>query len=115
MLSISHIIILFIVALIVFGPEKLPELARNLGKIMADFRRASMSFRQVLEENMRQLEREVEESRTPASAPAALPGEPAKVQPETPAGIEAKAEEPAVVSEVTQFTENPPDGNASAA
>jgi TatA/E family protein of Tat protein translocase len=122
MLSISHIIIIFIVALIVFGPEKLPELARNLGRVMADFRRASMSFRQVLDENMRQLEREVEESRAPASAPgpaaapAALPAaEPASAAPETLAGVETSAAEPAAVSEGSKPAENPPDGNPSPA
>ena len=36
MLSIPHLIIIFVVALVVFGPEKLPELARNLGKVMAE-------------------------------------------------------------------------------
>ena len=41
MLSIPHLIIIFVVALVVFGPEKLPELARNLGKVMAEFRRAT--------------------------------------------------------------------------
>ncbi len=118
MLSISHIIIIFIVALIVFGPEKLPELARNLGKIMADFRRASMSFRQVLDENMRQLEREVEESRPAAgagapvaAAAALLPVEPAAAPPETQAGAEGVAGEPAAVSEGSGSAENPPDGN----
>ena len=33
MFSVPHLIIIFAVALMVFGPEKLPELARNLGKI----------------------------------------------------------------------------------
>ena len=40
MLSIPHLIVIFIVALVIFGPEKIPELARNLGKVMAEFRRA---------------------------------------------------------------------------
>ena len=39
MLSVPHLIIVFVVALVVFGPEKLPELARNAGKFMAEFRR----------------------------------------------------------------------------
>ncbi|MDE3110536.1 MAG: twin-arginine translocase TatA/TatE family subunit, partial [Acidobacteriota bacterium] len=36
-----HLIIIFVVALIIFGPDKLPELARNLGKLMAEFRRTT--------------------------------------------------------------------------
>ena len=40
MLSIPHMIVVFIVVLVVFGPQKLPELARTLGKLMAEFRKA---------------------------------------------------------------------------
>ena len=58
MLSIPHLIIIFVVALVVFGPEKLPELARNFGKIMAEFRRATGDLRSTFDEHMRELERE---------------------------------------------------------
>lgn len=58
MLSIPHLIIIFLVALIVFGPEKLPELARRLGKATAEFKRATESLRSGFEEHMRELERE---------------------------------------------------------
>jgi TatA/E family protein of Tat protein translocase len=63
MLSVPHLIIIFVVALVVFGPEKLPELARNLGKVMAEFRRATGDLRMTFEEHMRDLERETEERR----------------------------------------------------
>jgi sec-independent protein translocase protein TatB len=58
MLSVPHLVIIFLVALIVFGPEKLPELARNFGKVMAEFRRATGDLRAGFEEHMRELERE---------------------------------------------------------
>lgn len=64
MLSVPHLIIIFLVALLVFGPEKLPELARNFGKVMAEFRRATGDLRSTFEEHMRDLEREVSEHRT---------------------------------------------------
>jgi sec-independent protein translocase protein TatB len=60
MLSIPHLIIIFVVALVVFGPEKLPELARNLGKIMAEFRRATGDLRSTFEDHLRDLEREAD-------------------------------------------------------
>lgn len=60
MLSVPHLIIIFAVALVVFGPEKLPELARNLGKIMGEFRRATGELRSTFEGHMRDLEREAE-------------------------------------------------------
>jgi TatA/E family protein of Tat protein translocase len=58
MLSIPHLIIIFIVALVVFGPQKLPELARNFGKIMAEFKRATADLRGTFEDHLRELERE---------------------------------------------------------
>ena len=58
MLSMPHLVIIFLVALLVFGPEKLPELARTFGKAMAEFRRATGDLRAGFEEHMRELERE---------------------------------------------------------
>src|SRR5437867_5951775 len=58
MLSIPHMIVLFIVVLVVFGPQKLPELARGLGKLMAEFRKASADFKGAFEEEMREMERQ---------------------------------------------------------
>jgi sec-independent protein translocase protein TatB len=58
MLSVPHLIIIFLVALMVFGPEKLPELARNFGKIMGEFKRATGDLKAGFEEHMRELERE---------------------------------------------------------
>jgi TatA/E family protein of Tat protein translocase len=63
MLSVPHLIIIFLVALLVFGPEKLPELARNFGKVMAEFRRATGDLRSTFDEHMRDLEREADERR----------------------------------------------------
>ncbi len=72
MLSIPHLIIIFIVALVVFGPEKLPELARNLGKVMAEFRRATGDLRSTFEGHMRDLEREADTRRI--GGPTSDPG-----------------------------------------
>ncbi len=58
MLSIPHMIVVFLVVLVVFGPQKLPELARSLGKLMAEFRKASGDFRNAFEDEMRDLERQ---------------------------------------------------------
>ena len=58
MLSIPHRIVVFLVVLVVFGPQKLPELARGLGKLMAEFRKASTDFKSAFEEEMRDLERQ---------------------------------------------------------
>jgi len=60
MLSIPHLIVIFIVALVVFGPEKLPELARNIGKVMAEFRRHTNDLKSTFEGHLRDLEREAD-------------------------------------------------------
>jgi sec-independent protein translocase protein TatB len=69
MLSLPHLVIVFIVALVVFGPEKLPELARTAGKFMAEFRRMSGEFKSTFEGHMRDLEREADERRRPTPVP----------------------------------------------
>jgi sec-independent protein translocase protein TatB len=95
MLSIPHMIVVFVIVLVVFGPQKLPELARGLGKLMAEFRKASTDFKSAFEEEMRDLERqarEVERKKAAllASANAALnaPAEPAT--PGTPSNVETQ-------------------------
>jgi sec-independent protein translocase protein TatB len=70
MLSIPHLIVIFIVALVVFGPEKIPELARNLGKIMAEFRRVTGDLRSTFEGHLRDLEHEADSRKIAAPAPS---------------------------------------------
>jgi TatA/E family protein of Tat protein translocase len=70
MFSVAHLVIIFVVALIVFGPEKLPDLARNLGKVMGEFRRATGDLRSTFESHMRDLERETELRKAREAAPA---------------------------------------------
>jgi sec-independent protein translocase protein TatB len=86
MLSIPHMIVLFIVVLVVFGPQKLPELARGLGKIMAEFRKASTDFKSAFEEEMREMERQTLQAERKKAAEAVASGDPA-----TPAGTETAA------------------------
>jgi TatA/E family protein of Tat protein translocase len=62
MLSVPHLVILFVIALLVFGPEKLPELARMLGKAMAEFRRVTGDVRRVVEDEMRDMELKTREA-----------------------------------------------------
>lgn len=77
MLSMPHLVIIFLVALLVFGPEKLPELARTFGKAMAEFRRATGDLRAGFEEHMRELERETRISEATKQQTNPPPGQPA--------------------------------------
>jgi TatA/E family protein of Tat protein translocase len=49
-LGFTEMAVIFVVALLVFGPHKLPELARSLGKSLAEFRRASNDLRRSIME-----------------------------------------------------------------
>jgi Tat protein translocase TatB subunit len=87
-----HLIVLFIVALVIFGPQKLPELARMLGKATAEFRKMTGDFRYALEEEVRELERQTRIREAEAAA--------AKTQPQptpTPTPVEASPFEPTPV------------------
>ena len=55
-MSFSETIFLFFLALIVFGPKKLPEIARQAGKLLAELRRASNEFKSQIETEIAHLE-----------------------------------------------------------
>jgi sec-independent protein translocase protein TatB len=128
---------IILLALLLFGPKKLPVLARQLGKLMGDFRRASNEFRTQMEEELRiseQADRQKQIAALEASAPpptAALdspatdthtpPEPPAFATPDTPS--ENLTDTPAEPSTVGENSIAPPavkaaetnDGNAAPA
>jgi len=61
-LGMPEMIFLAFVGLLLFGPKKLPEMGRHLGRFMAEFKRASNEFQAQLNDEVRKLELE-EESR----------------------------------------------------
>jgi sec-independent protein translocase protein TatA len=72
-IGMPELIIIFVIALIIFGPRKLPELGRSLGKSLAEFKRASNELKSTLEEEIRLEEQRtsLEESKAKAAAQAA--------------------------------------------
>jgi sec-independent protein translocase protein TatA len=75
-IGMPELLVIFLIALIVFGPRKLPELGRSLGRGIAEFKKATNELQRTLEEEIR-----VEQERLPASPPVAE-------HPSTPAGAE---------------------------
>ena len=69
-LGMSELVIILVIALIVFGPRKLPELGRSLGKSIGEFKRASNELRSTIEEEIR-----VEETRPAKTEVPAPPTE----------------------------------------
>jgi TatA/E family protein of Tat protein translocase len=67
-LGMPELIVIFVIALIIFGPRKLPELGRSLGKSLAEFKRASNELKSTLEEEIR-----MEEQRGHLEASRAAP------------------------------------------
>jgi sec-independent protein translocase protein TatB len=57
-LGMSEMIFIFILALLIFGPRKLPEIAREVGKFMGEFKRAGNEFRNQIETEIQNLELE---------------------------------------------------------
>ena len=74
-LGFPELIIIFVVALLVFGPRKLPELGRSLGKGLSEFKRASNDLRQTLDDEIRDEERRTALT-TPPSPPAVTTPQP---------------------------------------
>ncbi len=64
-IGFPEMIFIFVLALLIFGPKKLPELGRSLGKGLSEFRRASSELRNSLEREMQNIEQDtkVEEAK----------------------------------------------------
>src|SRR5579864_8699057 len=124
-MSFGETIFLFVLALVVFGPKKLPEIARQVGRYLNEFKRASNEFRSQIEQEISHLDREdartiLPPSETPSGA-TSRSTTPAATEPEGPATLAASPTESDASSTAssaepaTAATEAGPEADTAAA
>ena len=82
-IGIPELLVILTIALIVFGPRKLPELGRSLGRSLNEFKRASNELRNTLDEEIRVEDAKSAERQKPPESPVPRPVEPADSVPRT--------------------------------
>ena len=71
-IGMPELIIILVIALIIFGPRKLPELGRSLGKSIGEFKKASNELRHTLDEEIRMEDQKDQRAKTEAEQRSAL-------------------------------------------
>jgi len=98
-LGFPEMIFIFFVALVIFGPKKLPEIGRQIGKALNEFKRASNEFKSQIESEISQIDLEnkrqiLPPSQPPIGAVAALPEPEASPETRSETVSEAATERP---------------------
>lgn len=115
-IGMPELLLIFVIALIVFGPQELPKIARTLGRAMAELRRASDELTETIRSEVESLEREepapspaVEAETTPAATPEAAPaaGETAPIAAEAADPASAGTDGKGTVADPPPLTEPP--------
>jgi sec-independent protein translocase protein TatB len=68
-------IVIFLLALVLFGPKKLPEIGRQIGKLLAEFRRASNEFKMQIDDELRAMEQQERQKKLEEAAAEAQKAE----------------------------------------
>lgn len=89
-IGMPELIIILVIALIIFGPRKLPELGKSLGRSLSEFKRASNELRSTLEEEIRIEDQQKSAVQVPAAGTVETPAAAA----DTTAPAETKPAEP---------------------
>jgi Tat protein translocase TatB subunit len=107
-LGFPEMLFIFVLALLVFGPKKLPEIARRIGKTLAEVKRISNEFQGQLHEGIRKLEHEADDKSVMGpAAPVSISNKPQLSQSESADPAEVRLLEPED-SETTAAPEDRP-------
>lgn len=91
-LGIPELLFILVLALLIFGPRKLPEIGRTLGRAMGEFRRATSDLKRTINTEIALEDESVEPSRPPASALPASPATAVAPSPEPDSDPEPQTE-----------------------
>src|SRR5512139_854200 len=76
-IGMPELIIIFVIALLVFGPKELPKIGKTIGKAMGEFRRASDELKEGIQREIEMAERGQSETSTPSeTSPETVPAQP---------------------------------------
>ncbi|MGH9902256.1 MAG: twin-arginine translocase TatA/TatE family subunit, partial [Pyrinomonadaceae bacterium] len=118
-LGTTELLVIALVALIIFGPRKLPELGRSLGKSLGEFKRATEDFKQTWEREVEveKFERELRMEQEVGSARAALSGEASAVVVTDEGGLDTAGPDAATQQTIARgtATTTAPDDSAAPA
>lgn len=107
-ISMADSLILMVLALVVFGPRRLPQIGRQIGKLMYEFRKASNDFKFQMEEELRLSEEADRRKKEEAERAARTPALPAPTQ-TIEASSSSTAAEQESVSAQPDPAQNPPE------
>ena len=76
-LGMPELILIFVVALLLFGPRKMPQIGRSIGRAMGEFRRASNEFKRTIEDEVaadeiREVEKDLKDIKKVVSDPVGI-------------------------------------------
>ncbi len=94
--GVGDTLMIVVVALIVFGPKKLPEISRQIGKLLYEFRKASNDFKFQIEEELRASEQAERQKELSAQAATAQPATPVAITAGETVSAETTSTEPAI-------------------
>ena len=102
-IGMPELIIILVVALIIFGPRKLPELGRSLGRSLGEFKKASNELQRTLEEEIKVEETREQKAKIRAEQDSAI----AAAQPPSPAASSAPEAPAADTADTVSRTSSP--------
>jgi sec-independent protein translocase protein TatB len=103
-IGMADTLILMVIALVVFGPRKLPQIGRQIGKLMFEFRKASNDFKFQMEEELRISEEAERRQKEEAQRQQALNGQAAVSAPALTQSLPAESLEDPTVEKLPEVT-----------